>query len=751
MFDLVSGEIFDNVATGSNVGPFLAGPTTSNAFDIKNINIATATKSKLDKIEIINSPNIDSASLVFDIAKNREDAINSNTAIRLDLGNDKMFGEHQAYGSFSTIKQLSKMKGIDENGNIVEKPQVSGTYHISDLVFDENVDSLRNAFTTDLAISSMDSFSNDNVVVQTLDSTLPSYNPALAICLNSKKFGKIKSNLNDDYSGKFLAVKNDVASLTSMGYSNALGQSAAKITSVVDTENIAGHGNISYILSSLNELSNFESCLYITNFVNDSEYLKTAALPPNLTATYYTFNNCVNLSIDKLPESLKKIDTFSFRQCYGLSSLSSIPENVTYIGGQAFARVQIPFKKLPDNLTYMGDQVFVDNKVLEISAIPNGITSLIDSTFNGCSGLKHLRLSDNLALIKSRCFNNCTNLQIDNWPATLSNIELYGFYGCTALTGGVYLPGIKMLGEGAFYNTRISSIDVPNLTACANGAGMASCKELISANMGGKITELKANMFSACDKLQTVVGLDKVSELTGVNIFQNDFELTSVGSLSSATKIALGCFFGCKKLKSLDLTNKLTSIGQGAFNQCQELTSLGTNVFDNIVELTCSQIFQKCTQLKIPLKSENIVKFGGSDTLNSTNFNYIDLPNCTYLCGDIFMNLYYQEDNINYPKLHMRYGHLSDFNPHNSSYPLINSNQTVRNKGLGVILVNSTRSELSSTLNSLQTKFGFRCMFNDDMMTKNVICNDDPEWTTWNSWFDNGCIPEQVPQFPLNR
>ena len=63
--------------------------------------------------------------------------------------------------------------------------------------------------------------------------------------------------------------------------------------------------------------------------------------------------------------------------------------------------------------------------------IPDGVTSMGEGAFSGCTGLREIVLSENLDSLRTDTFNGCASLKKLNIPEQLSDIEGGAFRSCT--------------------------------------------------------------------------------------------------------------------------------------------------------------------------------------------------------------------------------------------------------------------------------------------------------------------------------
>lgn len=178
--------------------------------------------------------------------------------------------------------------------------------------------------------------------------------------------------------------------------------------------------------------------------------------------------------------------------------------------------------------------------------------------------LEEVILPEGLEVIGDRAFRGCTNLERVVIPSTVKIIGCDAFKGCKSLHE-INLPNsLTEISNGAFENSGLRTITIPESIKKLSGFCFADCNELKEVVIPGSVKELSGNCFANCNGLKTVVLKPGVEE------------------------IGLGAFGGCKALESITLPNTLKKIGYHAENpvflDCSSLKSLeipnGVKYFD---------------------------------------------------------------------------------------------------------------------------------------------------------------------------
>ena len=82
--------------------------------------------------------------------------------------------------------------------------------------------------------------------------------------------------------------------------------------------------------------------------------------------------------------------------------------------------------------------------------IPEGVTSIGDCVFHGCSSLISIAIPDGVTSIGVLAFSGCKNLASITIPNSMTNIGRSVFDRCESLTNIAIADSVTSIGEGAF-------------------------------------------------------------------------------------------------------------------------------------------------------------------------------------------------------------------------------------------------------------------------------------------------------------
>ena len=188
-----------------------------------------------------------------------------------------------------------------------------------------------------------------------------------------------------------------------------------------------------------------------------------------------------------IPDGVTSIGSEAFYGCSGLSSVT-IPSSVTTIGSWAFrdcsglkkvivkdlaAWCNLSFSVFSSNPLEYAHHLYIDEDT-EITdlAIPEGVTSIGDFAFSGCSGLSSVTIPEGVTSIGSYAFSGCSSLSSVTIPEGVTSIGSEAFGACSGLSFVTIPASVTSIGSYAFGNcknlaTIVSFIEEPSSTLWA--------------------------------------------------------------------------------------------------------------------------------------------------------------------------------------------------------------------------------------------------------------------------------------------
>ena len=170
----------------------------------------------------------------------------------------------------------------------------------------------------------------------------------------------------------------------------------------------------------------FIGCSSITNVI----------IPDGVTTIRsLVFCGCISLKSVTIPSSVTEIGTQAFCWCYSLTSIT-IPNNLTTMGVAVFGYCNNLSEFNGPLVSEDGKCLVIDGKLFAFApeglteyTIPNGVTTIGNYAFLGCSGLTSVTIPDSVTTIGRDAFYNCSSLtSVYCRPATPPTAEVYDNY-----------------------------------------------------------------------------------------------------------------------------------------------------------------------------------------------------------------------------------------------------------------------------------------------------------------------------------
>ena len=318
--------------------------------------------------------------------------------------------------------------------------------------------------------------------------------------------------------------------------------------------------------------------------------LTSVSIPNSVTSIGGgAFAYCSGLTSVTIPNSVTSIGDGAFHFCHGLTSVS-IPNSVTSIGGGAFYECsELTSLIIPGSVTSIGEDAFYGCYLVHfvnMSSLTSsnnwGATLCDEETEDG------LLIADN---ILAKCRKWATSVTI---PNGVTSIGEAAFGGCSGLTSVTIPNSVTSIGDRAFWFCGgLTSVSIPNSVTSIGEEAFSSCDGLAFVTIPERVTLIRKNAFGGCyfmsDNFVNKSSLTSPSnwgatlcyEETEDGLLIDDNTVvkcrkwaTSVTIPNGVTSIGDYAFWLCGGLTSVSIPNSVTSIGDNSFGCCSELTDV---------------------------------------------------------------------------------------------------------------------------------------------------------------------------------
>ena len=313
---------------------------------------------------------------------------------------------------------------------------------------------------------------------------------------------------------------------------------------------------------------------------------KNSVIPDDGSVTSigdYAFYSCTSLTSVTIPDSVTSIGDDAFSGCSSLTSVT-IPDSVTSIGSSAFRGcTSLTSVTIPDSVTSIGDGVFYNCTSLTSATIGSGITSMGWKVFGNCKSLVDIYYTSDIVSWININFEEydstplyygadlyingklLTNLII---PDGVTSIGDYSFVGCTSLISVTIGNSVTSIGEYAFYKcTSLTSVTIGDSVTSIGSHAFSGCDSLTSVTIGDSVTSIGDGAFYMCESLTSVTIPDSVTSI-GERAFMNCDTLTTVSIGEGIISIDHKAF-DCDSLRIINFSgtkNEWLAIKKGYFS-----------------------------------------------------------------------------------------------------------------------------------------------------------------------------------------
>lgn len=214
--------------------------------------------------------------------------------------------------------------------------------------------------------------------------------------------------------------------------------------------------------------------------------------------------------------------------------------------------------RIPDGITVIGESAFQGMNNIESVYIPDGVELIGEGAFSGCKNLQNINIPEGVETIDKDAFNGCISLKSIQFPDSIKNIESSALTACTSL----------------------ETVNIPKNTELLPWRMFEGCTSLKFILIPKKVKTIEDFAFAECTALENV-----------------RFEYISADSDPSAglERIGMDAFRNCTSLNSINLPSTLRYIGNQAFRECSDLKRL---TIPASVKAVYPMAFADCTSLE---------------------------------------------------------------------------------------------------------------------------------------------------------
>lgn len=245
----------------------------------------------------------------------------------------------------------------------------------------------------------------------------------------------------------------------------------------------------------------------------------------------------------------------------------TLQDSIKIIGAEAFSSSNLSSIIIPKNVTEIGEKAFLNcQKLTKVTYAGEALVTLGDYIFSGCYLLDKMPVPYTVETIGTGAFTGCTNLTNVYFDTT----PVYGEDPDThkqVIVGwhSDNLSKLKTLGSSAFAEcTSLKEIKIPNELTSIRESTFAGCSSLVTVEFEtdkSMVKTIEQQAFRDCLALGGTIDVNNPSLIT----LELPNRLTTVGKEA---------FYGCSSLYGVLFNYNIASIGENAFGACTYLAKI---------------------------------------------------------------------------------------------------------------------------------------------------------------------------------
>lgn len=364
-----------------------------------------------------------------------------------------------------------------------------------------------------------------------------------------------------------------------------------------------------------------------------------------------SFRNWLALDHIELPTSIKTIGDNVFAGCAKLKNIS-LPSSVTSVGKSALVN-SLWYQNQNDGVVYSNDIALgVKGACKKIEELKDDTRVMASGLFANHSELSVITIPQNVLFIGEKIFENCIGLTAAYFNATNATFQDGLFKNVTSLENVVFSENVTNMGKGTLSGcSGLTSLTLSNayspLTAYFDKEEFANSVNVNDYYIPDSLEYIKiiggdsicAWAFDGCAMIETIEVSDSVT-IIGNGAFYgcSGIKEVYVGSFEEWCVIEFGnnssnplayssnaklYFEGDRPIGAFNVTDGITTIPANTFNNCFDLTSI---IIPDSVTSIGYRAFSGCSSLESIIIPNSVTSIGYGALSGCSSLESITIP-----------------------------------------------------------------------------------------------------------------------------
>lgn len=416
---------------------------------------------------------------------------------------------------------------------------------------------------------------------------------------------------------------------TFLGYDNGQSAIVRLQPATLDSENTPDYGDVFWADGFKYKVISgyYRTVEIIRPEENEPQYIGDISLPSKV--------NYLGVDYTVISVGFQAFLSYNIPDIYDqhpISDIISLPENLRMIGEQGFSGcVRIQNLVIPDNVSILGEYAFDRWVRLENLTLPSNLKEIKRECFRYCRSLVRLVVPEGTEIIGGDAFAHCNSLNYVELPSTLDSLSPGVFSGCSNIdvmickaatppaTNAYTTPFPNSVNNG-YLLVPEASIDLYKAARYWNDWQYIVPLESTDLSMIGEtvtIDNIEYKIIPSGAEVKNVsYSSPTITIPDAINVNDKEYQVVSIGSYACGSNVdcdivALPQYlttiksnaFYCCQAKTISIPNSVTSIGNGAFDYCENLERIR---IPDLIEDVSFSWFYGCKNLCIIELSQNV-------------------------------------------------------------------------------------------------------------------------------------------------
>jgi hypothetical protein len=282
------------------------------------------------------------------------------------------------------------------------------------------------------------------------------------------------------------------------------------------------------------------------------------------------------------------LETRTLTNGYFCNGSITIPDGVTSIGDSAFQGVTaLTNVSIPNSVTEIGAMAFLNATSLASVSMSNSVRSIGSSAFEGTTSLADFTIPNRVTSIGSSAFQGAAALSTISIPRSVETIGSFAFRDTASLHTVTFEGGslLQTLEPGVFYDAdALESIEIPRLVTSIADYAFFGANSLTTVRFLGTVPSLGNQVFLGIDaQAKALVNRSQLESFTasisgsdGYRWDSLDLEVFTYpsGDITCLIQEGTQIVNGVDCVGPITIPNNTTSLRDNAFFNAESLTSI---------------------------------------------------------------------------------------------------------------------------------------------------------------------------------